>query len=440
MEGATQEQERCPPKDSPQPARAPRALDRRSGATQQDLGRRVDATTAFTLPPGSLGPFLARPGLPWARAGAKLPRIQMRLGMTNLQDAVSPSDGLRRAEAGWLSEQLGLSVTGFKEEVIGASRGFISTTWRLDLQTDPPGSTPQSVVLKSETSNPQFRQLARDLRAFEREVRFYRDLAPRIDTHLPTIYACGDGQQDCWLLMEDLSALRPGDQVRGLRQREAIAVLRRIAAVHATYWMDPALQAHPWLPSHTFWFQGEFASLLDAFEVDYGLRIGERTMALVRQVVEQNEAIDRALSERPWTLVHGDLRADNLLFGAPGDVDEALILDWQTVNRSLGAIDLAFLVGGSEPPAERAGHLFELLEIWHGELVAQGVRDYSLADARHDLQLAGLRCLTAVLQLYRFAQDPEITVRSAVLNGEAIQRYAGVMEELRAWEALPAGA
>jgi len=34
---------------------------------------------------------------------------------------------------------------------------------------------------------------------------------------------------------------------------------------------------------------------------------------------------------------------------------------------------LAFLVGGSEPPAERSGHLFEWLEFWHGALVAQGV-------------------------------------------------------------------
>ena len=56
--------------------------------------------------------------------------------------------------------------------------------------------------------------------------------------------------------------LRAGDQIRGLSQREARAVLQRIAAVHATYWMDPQLEAHPWLPSHTFWFQGEFDDLL----------------------------------------------------------------------------------------------------------------------------------------------------------------------------------
>jgi hypothetical protein len=37
------------------------------------------------------------------------------------------------------------------------------------------------------------------------------------------------------------------------------------------------------------------------------------------------------------------------------------------------AIDLALLGGGSEPPAERTGQLFELLAFCHGALVAQGV-------------------------------------------------------------------
>ena len=72
------------------------------------------------------------------------------------------------------------------------------------------------------------------------------------------------------------------------------------------------------------------------------------------------------------------------------------------------ANDLALLVGGSEPPAERSGQLFELLEFCHGALVAQGVCDVSLTDERHDLQLAALGWL--------------ITVLAAVLNGDAIQR------------------
>ena len=67
-------------------------------------------------------------------------------------------------------------------------------------------------------------------------------------------------------------------------------------------------------------------------------------MDLIRAAVARNDAIEAALRQRPWTLVHGDLRADNLLFGGPADDPVATILDWQTVTRSLAAIDVVFPV------------------------------------------------------------------------------------------------
>lgn len=353
---------------------------------------------------------------------------------TSPSAAASP---IRRADPGFLSTHLSVAVVDFEEEVIGADRGFISTTSRLRLRTEPEGAGPASVVLKSESANPAFRGLARQLRAFEREVRFYRDLAPPVADQLATVYACGDGEQECWLLMEDLSHLRAGDQVRGLAREEVEAVVRRIAAVHAHYWLDPVLERHDWLPSHRYWFSGDFSHRLEGFSRDYGLRLGDEAVELVRRAVEANEAIDAALAERPWTLVHGDLRADNLLFGAPGSPEEARILDWQTVNRSLGAMDVMFLVGGSEPVPERQGHVEELLALWHGELRRGGVRDYDLAEARRDLQLAALRCLNVSMKVYEFLQDPAITVRAALLDVAEIERHTAAALELRAWEALP---
>jgi hypothetical protein len=41
--------------------------------------------------------------------------------------------------------------------------------------------------------------------------------------------------------------------------------------------------------------------VVERFEAEDGLRLGERTPALVRPVVDQNDAIDRALRDRPWT-------------------------------------------------------------------------------------------------------------------------------------------
>lgn len=351
--------------------------------------------------------------------------------------AGEPLQPIRRADAPWLARVLGVPVVDFSEEVIGAERGFVSSTTRLRLRTDPPGLGPASVVLKSESANPVFQGLSRRLRAFEREVRFYRDLAPPLGSQLPRVHACSAAEGDHWLLMDDLSALRPGDQVRGMAQEEVAAVLRRIAAVHARYWMDPALPRLEWLPGHTFWFSGDFTPVLEAFGRDYALRLGDDAMDLITRSVERNDAIETALAERPWTLVHGDLRADNLLFGTVGTAEEAMILDWQTVTRSVAAMDVVFLVGGSEPVNERAGHLQELLELWHRELVAGGVAGYGLEEARRDLQLAALRCLNVCLRVYEFLQDPGAPSRVVLLNDTELQRHAAAALELRAWEALP---
>ncbi len=80
-------------------------------------------------------------------------------------------------------------------------------------------------------------------------------------------------------------------------------MLRRIARVHARHWRDPGLQGRPWLPCHTFWFTGRL------HRRSAGLRARLRPAAPGR-----GDAIEAALRQRPTTLVHGDLRADNLLF------------------------------------------------------------------------------------------------------------------------------
>lgn len=278
-------------------------------------------------------------------------------------------------------------------------------------------------------------KIASERRSFDREIAFYRDLAPRIPVRLPKVFATGDCN-DPWLLMEDLTGLRAGDQVRGLSQSDVRAVVRQIARLHATFWQDESIVNTPWLPANTFWFSEVDLSILDAFIYEYGLRIGDRMVKVLRTVVNQLPHIDRLLSTRPFTLVHGDLRADNLLFDDTKEQTEALILDWQTSCRSLAAIDLAYLIGGSEPEAERSSHIRELLYLWHGELVANGVRNYSISDTKQDFQLASLRCLAATIRMYSTLHHESTTVRGALFRDESIERYFDLAECIEAWSAL----
>jgi thiamine kinase-like enzyme len=343
---------------------------------------------------------------------------------------------IKTPEPGWIGEVLGTTILDMEIMPMGPARGFQSTTWKLQLTCDPPGSAPETVILKSETTNQEFNELTRLANSYIREVGVYQHLIPRLKNHQPVVYAC-DANQPCWLLIEDLTHLRAGDQVVGLTRHETRDTIQRMAVLHAEFWMDPHLEQQDWLPANNFWFAQPDTELVEPFFQGYGVRLGESASKICRAVLEQSEAINSAISERPWTLIHGDLRADNLLFGGTTESPAATILDWSWASRSMAAIDLAFLIGGSTPIPQRRGYLDDLLVAWHDALLSQGVRDYSLADARRDLQLASLRALTTAVVVSSFDKKLDINIRSSLLWDQAIQRHGAFAEELEAWQALP---
>ena len=344
---------------------------------------------------------------------------------------------VKRPEPEWISQALGTTVKSLEAQLLGEARGFQSTTWRLSLNCEPADAGPSSVILKSETSNQDFNDFSRLNNAFGREVGFYTHCTSRLPDHQPRVFASQDSEP-CWLLMEDLTHLRSGDQVIGLSFEETLASVERMAAIHAEFWMDPSLPQHSWLPGHGFWFADPKAEFVDDFFATYGVRFGREACRLYRAVLEQSKAIDQALEERPWTLVHGDLRADNLLFGNSTDQPSSVIIDWSWASRSMAAIDIAFLVGGSTPQVQRLGSHDTLLLAWHQALINNGVRDYPLEEARRDLQLAALRCLTTGVTMHSFSAGPlPPPTRAALFMDDAIQRHAAYAVEIEAWQALP---
>ena len=53
---------------------------------------------------------------------------------------------------------------------------------------------------------------------------------------------------------------------------------------------------------------------------------------------------------QPWTIVHGDFRDDNLMFGGDGG---SCVVDWQTVGLGPGVADLSYFLGASLAPEDR---------------------------------------------------------------------------------------
>ena len=340
----------------------------------------------------------------------------------------------------WLSAHLNIGVEALDIEPLGVPQGFVSNTMRLK----PRGASdalPDSLILKIDSENPVGRELALHLNSFGREVGFYRSLAPHLASLVPHAYATGNGSSDAgrWLLLEDLSAMAVGNQVRGVNAKDCSRVLDAIARVHARFWTSSALLNHDWLPHHQFWFKGSSETLsafYRSFLDDYELRVEPEALKAIALVIEHSQAIDAAIAQRPATLVHADLRVENVLFARNVSQRDVVLLDWGTPTRSMAAMDLAFLIGGSVPMPARRGQLRELCALWHQSLRTHGVKDYTLSDAWADVQLAALRCLSSVLFLHNWQMDPNITSRAMLLDDEWIERCCALVVELDALAVL----
>lgn len=336
----------------------------------------------------------------------------------------------------WIEDVLGdagilrdARVTRVTRRVIGDQKGFLSVTACVAIEYDGPATgAPRSLVVKIEPPAGVFRDAAHRFDAFGREIRFYREIAPRLSLRLPRVWFADSRADGSALVMEDLTALDAVDQLHGMRHEQVVATVRAAARLHAAYWNDTALAAPHWMPEHDHFFDDGFAEHWPRFVETYELRIGHAALRLGERVRERKAWLEERIAARPATVVHGDLRADNLLFTKDAPDAEPVILDWQLANRTLAAIDVARVMGGSEPAAERSGHQIEVCAAWHEALVAHGVRGYPLEEALDDFRLAALYCLFIPVKGLYLAGPDAGTRTARLLDAMAERFYASALE------------
>jgi hypothetical protein len=287
----------------------------------------------------------------------------------------------------------GGEVVGVDARVIGEAVGFLSCVARVALEYDgAPPDAPTSVIVKLEPGAGTFRTLGDQLHAFEREIRFYREIAPTVPVRLARLYYADTVPPDFAMVMEDLGFATPGDQVAGMHAGQVLATARVVGRLQARYWNNEAVVGLEWMPltnAVELDYRANWPSLVEHF----GAVIGPAGLGVGARLCDAVDWLEAEIERRPRTIVHSDLRADNLLFGAPDTDDAVLIVDWQLAIRSMGAFDIARLMGDSELPEERRGHHFDVLRSWHEALLAEGVRDYPYDAAVRDFRLGILAAL-----------------------------------------------
>jgi len=330
----------------------------------------------------------------------------------------------------WLGDALGGAITGARQHALGDGKGFMGDVLRLDIETADP-NVPRSMVAKlPKKANRVFGEL---LGVYEREIMFFREFGPTLPIRAPKMYYSefdrdkGSEKQEeilraldrlpkflgsaigvvgmfiaaakkrrYLLLIEYLQDMQPGDQLLGLDPETCADVLRSVAPLHRKYWEAPEIDDHFWLlplDIDARIRQGMFAK----HRKRYAAMLGERVAEHLNWLADHGESLMRTfVAQAPSTLLHCDLRLDNVVFGE-GDCG---FIDFQLVRKGPAAYDVAYFLTSAMREDAAAADEEAVLHAYHEAL---GVEDYDFDRFTRDYQ----RALMVVLAGLAGADDVE---------------------------------
>ncbi|HEX9174987.1 MAG TPA: phosphotransferase, partial [Mycobacterium sp.] len=178
--------------------------------------------------------------------------------------------------AEWLSAQLNLPVSSFETDRIGT--GQMSECYRVVPHYGGDTMGPSSVVLKVAASDPASRQTGFALGLYEREVRFYAEVAPRLVGPIaPCYHASFDADAGTFaLLLGDAGPAEVGDEIEGTSVERARLAVSELGRLHGSAIADPTLAGAAWLNRESPVSQALLTQLYAGFTERYADRIAAR--------------------------------------------------------------------------------------------------------------------------------------------------------------------
>ncbi len=302
----------------------------------------------------------------------------------------------RQVDAAWLTAVLhhagvgsGTRVKATRSQGVGTGQMGRNVRFALDWEGGPQDELPASVVGKFPSDDPTSRATGASQGAYEKEVRFYRELRHTVGIRTPRCFFADvePATGDFVMVMEDLAPALQGDQLAGCSVDQAALALAEAARLHAPRWGDPTLEDLGFLvrpgPESAEGLQAIYKMLWPGFAERYGDTLDAEALGLSQRLGDRLAAWVLE-GTTPLTLVHGDYRLDNMLFGTSEGGYPLAVVDWQTVGLGRALADAAYFMGASLLEVDRRAHEQALLRDYHERLQAGGVRDYSFDQCFHD--------------------------------------------------------
>ncbi len=335
-------------------------------------------------------------------------------------------------------------VTELETVLLSTEKGTTGHLARLQLgYSHAEADAPRSLVAKFSAADPQARALIHGMGFYEREVRFYEELAAQSPLRTPRCYfsALNPEEGTSLLLLEDLAHTRNGNRIQGASVAEAELVIRTIAPFHAAWWQHPQLAEQPWLELRSLVSVQQapliVAQLWEPFLGKLGTRVTDDMLQIGEWLKMYLGPLYAYLYQgAPYTLIHNDYQGDNLFFTGQDSHGPLIVADWQLTTRGRAAIDVACFLAGNLDAGDRRNHEQRLLHTYHTLLTDNGVHDYSFEQCWNDYRLAMIQLLSRIVTVVGVggARGEQERAYCDVL----VPRYCHAAHDLKVGEVLQA--
>ena len=264
-------------------------------------------------------------------------------------------------------------------------------------------ANPASVIVKLPTSNALAFRLAKWLSLHRREYVYYRDIAPHSHVRVPSLfYGEIDARSHRFVLvLEDLGGMEAIPQIDGVGVARARRAIREIAGFQGRFWEatdEPALAA-----CGAFLTAGESRIMQTLYLLTLPValeRFGDLFTTDTRRLAEAfgSRIVPHfaAVANGPTTVVHGDFRGDNVLFGSGGQ-DDFAVIDWQGCGIGCGMHDVAFFLATSVSIEDRRRIERDAVSEYHDIVCRMGAKNFTREDCWRSYRQNMLNSLMAMV-------------------------------------------
>lgn len=266
----------------------------------------------------------------------------------------------------WLTAALAESGFATAVDRIAVDRVVDATNVNavLSIGHDGADAFPGRVFVKMPPRDPERRARLDWLSMARREVRFFRELRPRLAVKTPTVFVAELSEQPAgFVLVVELlgtAGTRLPDLVGGLDPALLDSALTDLAGLHARF-EDPAVRATeaPWLERSSR--SSDYGARLLRAGIDGGARLSSPFVAVAERYLADRDLLQDAWELGPMTVLHGDAHIGNVYVDDRAGTPQLGLFDWGLMTVGSPLRDVSYLISMTLSPADRRANERALL-------------------------------------------------------------------------------